>query len=268
MALAGKDSEETAHFLTACEAAARLAGDVLLDWRGRFAVRSKAPKDLVTEADVAAQEAISGYLADAFPDHDFLGEESTSVTERTSPYQWIVDPLDGTTNYVHGFPHYCVSIALAKDDVPIVGTVFAPETSELFSAVLGQGATLNGKAISTSRVTSLAEALLVASFPAQVDRESVEVTRFLGMLDRCQSIRRLGAAALNLAYLGAGRLDGYWGATAYAWDVAAGILIATEAGAKVTNLVGGDFDIRDPQFIIASSEELHAELAPVISTKS
>lgn len=258
-------TDETSHFLKLCEEAAGLAGEVLMDWRGRFAVRNKAPKDLVTEADLAAQEAIHRHLLSAFPDHDFLGEESKDVAERKSPYQWIVDPLDGTTNYVHGFPHYCVSIALAKDDVPIVGTILAPETGEMFSAVQGGGATLNGESISASTVTNLNDALLVASFPAQVDRDSVEVSRFLNMLDRCQSIRRLGAAALNLAYIGAGRLDGYWGMTAYAWDVAAGILIAAEAGAVVTNIEGGPFDLRVPKFIIAGTAELHAEIQPLIS---
>jgi len=260
------NSTETAHFLKSCESAARDAGEVLLDWRGRFAVRNKAPRDLVTEADVAAQKTIHDALRAAFPDHDFLGEESVEVAERSSPYQWIVDPLDGTTNYVHGFPHYCVSIALAKDNVPIVGTVLAPETNELFSAAAGQGATLNGESIRTSDVAVLDESLLVASFPAHVRRDSIEVTRFLKMIDHCQSIRRLGAAALNLAYIGAGRLDGYWGLTAHAWDVAAGILIASEAGATVTNMEGEPFDLRTPQFIIASSAELHAEMLPVLAS--
>lgn len=256
---------ETTHFLKACESAARMAGDVLLDWRGRFAVRNKAPRDLVTEADVAAQKTIFNALRGSFPEHDFLGEESVEVAERTSSYQWIVDPLDGTTNYVHGFPHYCVSIALAKDDVPIVGAIFAPESNELYSAALGRGATMNGQPIGVSGVTGLSDSLLVASFPAEVRRDSIEVARFLKMLDECQSIRRLGAAALNLAYIGSGRLDGYWGMTAHVWDVAAGILIASEAGATVTNMEGQPFDLRTPQFIIASSAELHAEMLPVLS---
>lgn len=265
MAQSLSNSDETAHFLKVGETAARLAGEVLLDWRGRFAVRNKAPKDFVTEADIAAQEAVQQHILAAFPDHDFLGEESASAQERTSKYQWIVDPLDGTTNYVHGFPHYCVSISLAFDDVPIVGVIFAPETNEMFSASKGKGATLNGEKITTSDVRELDEALLVASFPAQVARDSIEVVRFLDMLDRCQSIRRLGAAALNLAFVAAGRLDGYWG-SACVWDVAAGILIASEAGATVTSINGGDFSLSDPSFIIAGTADLHAMMAPYIAS--
>lgn len=258
------NSDETAHFLKVGETAARLAGDVLLDWRGRFAVRNKAPKDFVTEADIAAQETIQRHIHDAFPDHDFLGEESEALQERTSEYQWIVDPLDGTTNYLHGFPHYCVSIALALNNVPIVGAIFAPETNEMFSARQGAGATLNGKTIKTSAIRKLDDALLVASFPAQVARDSIEVVRFLDMLDRCQSIRRLGAAALNLAFVATGRLDGYWG-KACVWDVAAGILIASEAGATVTSMSGAPFDLSDPSFIIAGTADLHAMMAPYIT---
>lgn len=255
-------------YLTVCESAARMAARELDEWRGKFKVRSKAPSDLVTEADEAAQRIISDYLQSELPDHSFLGEESPDTATNNisaAEYIWIVDPLDGTTNYVHGFPYYCVSIALASKGKLLVGTVYNPTTDDCFSAAAGNGATLNGEPIHVSETSRMSEALLAASFPAEVDRDSVEVARFLKMLDASRSIRRLGAAALNLANVAAGRIDGYWGSTAKAWDVAAGLLLIQEAGGVVTNLNGGEFHIDDPHFIVAATPALHNEILPLLS---
>jgi myo-inositol-1(or 4)-monophosphatase len=258
---------QNAQFLAVSETAARIGGQVLRDWQGKFKVQAKAPSDLVTEADLASQKAIEKTVLDAFPDHQFVGEEQSDagLNASTSDYRWIVDPLDGTTNYVHGFPFYCVSVALTYQGKSIAGTIYDPTRDECFSAALGGGATLNGEPIATSGTTQLNESLLVASFPAEVDRTMREVELFLRMLDRGRTIRRNGATALNLCYIGCGRLDGYWGTTAKSWDVAAGLLIASEAGATVTNVEGNEFDLERPEFLIAASPELHAEMLPLLN---
>lgn len=256
------------NYLAICEAAARLAASELNQWRGKFKVRSKAPSDLVTEADEAAQRVISDYLETEVPSHLFLGEESPDADASqvsAAEYIWIVDPLDGTTNYVHGFPYYCVSIALASHGKLLVGTVYNPTNDDCFSAAAGQGATLNGEPIRVSETSRMSESMLAASFPADVDRDSVEVNRFLKVLDSCRSVRRLGAAALNLANVAAGRIDGYWASTTNAWDVAAGLLLVQEAGGVITNMKGGEFNIDDPDFIVAATPELHSEIMPMLS---
>lgn len=178
-------------FLAVCEEAARAGGEVLQHWRGRFAVRSKAPADLVTEADFQSQRRIREIVLKAFPDHDFLGEEADGIPTETAKYRWIVDPLDGTTNYVHGLPHYSVSIGLMQDDEPIVGVVFDPAKDECFAAAKGFGATLNGESIRASQVVGLEEALVVTGFAPGVTGDSEEAAMFLHMLGHCQAIRRL-----------------------------------------------------------------------------
>ncbi|MEY4177859.1 MAG: hypothetical protein RLY70_1433 [Planctomycetota bacterium] len=254
-------------YLETCEAAARAGGHILLDWQHRISAREKAPRDLVTEADVASQAEIRRILLGAFPDHEFLGEEDEPTSADGRPrataldaFCWIVDPLDGTANYVHGLQSFAVSIALRTSGRTVAGTVFDPILKECYSATAGDGATCNRQSIRPSTCRRLDQAMVAASFSPKITRDSLEVIRFLEVLEQCQSIRRLGSCALNLCYVAAGRLDAYWTTSVKAWDAAAGILLVEEAGGIVSNLQGGPFDLDNPEFIAAATPELHAEL--------
>lgn len=251
-------------YLTICEAAARAGGRELLEWLGRINVREKAPKDLVTEADLASQRKIRNIVLEAFPDHAFLGEEDDQEVVNNvedAEYRWIVDPLDGTTNFVHQMPAFSVSVALEQNGEIIVGVIFDPVAEECFSAMLGGGAFLNGKAIQASSYKLLPDALIAASFSTTVERDSEEIKRFLEVLVECQALRRLGSAALNLAYLACGRLDGYWATSVKTWDVAAGLLLAREAGAVMQGIDGGPVELARPRFVAAATPELLQALA-------
>ncbi len=229
----------------------------MLDWIGRIEAREKGPSDLVTQADVASQEAIRGILLSEFPQHGFISEEADNRTNIDAEYCWVVDPLDGTTNYVHQVPHFCVSLALLHRGNPIVGVVFDPVHDEFFSAVSGQGARLNGRTIHTSLVRNLSQALMAASFSAKVEPGSPEIAQFVSVLLNCQAVRRTGSAALNLAYLAAGRFDGFWALSTHSWDVAAGVLLVEEAGGVVSRLDGGRFDLRLPHPVASANRDLH-----------
>ncbi|MCH2127567.1 MAG: inositol monophosphatase [Pirellulaceae bacterium] len=251
-----------------CEESARLAGKVLLDWRGRFLVQEKGRFDLVTEADVAAQKAIHGHIRASFPEHGFLGEEDTGAGNFENlpqqGYCWVVDPLDGTTNYVHGLKNYCTSVALCLDREVIVGAVFAPESNDCYTAIRNQGAWLNGDPIQVSGIQSLSESLVACGFAPGVTADSVEARVFLDLLDRTQSIRRLGSAALNLCYVAAGQLDAYWALSVKPWDVAAGLLVVAESGGILSAPEGGTVDLQHPRLISASTEALRQELSQII----
>lgn len=248
-------------YKTVCEKAARAAGDILLDWSGRFSAREKGPSDLVTEADLAAQEAIRQQLLGAFPKHGFLAEEQNAqIPSQEDGLRWIVDPLDGTMNYVHRVPNYAVSIALEQRGQLLVGTVFDPVNRECFTAALGQGAWLNGQRLKASKVSSLSQALVAASFPAGVGRNDREIADFIEATVRAQGTRRMGSSALNLCYVAAGRFDGYWSTSTKTWDIAAGALLVSEAGGVITGYDGRPLDVARPQFIAAATAELHREL--------
>jgi myo-inositol-1(or 4)-monophosphatase len=241
-----------------------------LDWVGRFSTRLKGPRDLVTEADVATQEAISQVVARHFPDHGFVGEEQSpadAAASRGGEYRWIVDPIDGTTNYVHGVPHYAVSIGVERDAQLVAACVFDPMLKECYTASTGGGAFLNGQPIQASGVENLNEALIAASFPPRVSPELPVISEFLEFLQACQAVRRSGSAALNLAYIAAGRFDGYWAADLHPWDAAAGVLLVLEAGGTVTNLVGGPFDVWDPKCLATGSPALHKEMLAVLARR-
>ena len=225
-------SEQLHEYGEFAEVAARAGGDVLRDWRGRFAVSAKGPRDLVTEADLASQKTIREILLSKFPNHGFIGEEGDQDSSVPS-LRWIVDPLDGTSNYVHGFPAYCVSVALAYDDEVLAGAIYDPVADECFTAVRGGGARLENTVLQTTDPPELSDALVAVSFPPRVDCESVAVADFLSIVPHVHSVRRTGSTAINLAYLAAGRLDGFWVRRIACWDVAAGLLIALEAGAVV-----------------------------------
>jgi myo-inositol-1(or 4)-monophosphatase len=255
-------------YLRVCEEAVRVGGRVIQGWVGRFEVREKGPADLVTQADLASQEAIRRTVLGAFPQHSLLGEEKSPDQPATAraEYRWIVDPLDGTTNFVHGVPHYCVSLALERSGELLVGAVYDPMLDECFTAAAGQGARLNGRPIHASRVSTLSETLAVASFPPSVKQDSPDLLLFLKMIGRTQGIRRTGSSALNLCYLAAGRFDIYWSYSTNIWDVAAGVLILREAGGHVTSTAGGEFCLEEAHFLAAANQELHARLHEVAAT--
>jgi myo-inositol-1(or 4)-monophosphatase len=245
--------------ITVCEQAARAGGQVLRDWTDRFEVREKGPADLVTEADLASQDAIRQILLKAFPQYGLVGEESEKPWNPNAAMCWVVDPLDGTTNYVHRLPHYAVSIALVHDCAPIVAVVYDPVRDECFTALRGQGAFLNGRPLSTSGVTDVSQALVAASFAARVTRDSTELAQFVAVALQCQAVRRTGSAALNLSYVAAGRMDAFWAMSTKSWDVAAGALLVEEAGGIVRGVDGGEFDLRQPHPVACATAPLHAQ---------
>jgi len=260
--------DETADYMRVCEKAVRTGGGVVQDWVGRFKISKKGPADLVTEADLASQEAIRQTVLGAFPEHCLLGEEKPAgdTRHRRAEYRWITDPLDGTTNYAHGVPHYCVSLALERSGDLLVGAVYDPVLDECFTAAAGRGARLNERPIATSRVAELSEALAAVGFPPDVQPSSPDLLVFLEMLRHCQAIRRTGSSALNLCYLAAGRFDVYWSYSTKIWDVAAGALILREAGGAITSTAGGDFMLETGHFLAAANQKLHAQLQKIATS--
>ncbi len=237
---------------------------MLLDWIGRIAAREKGPADLVTEADLASQEVVRRILLSGFPDHGFLGEEGGDTGSENAEFCWVVDPLDGTTNYVHQIPHYCVSIGLEKRGQLICGVVFEPVSGECYTVEAGGGAYLNGRRLATSGATELSQAVAAVSFPPRVDRGSRAIEEFIRAITACQSVRRTGSTALNLCYVAAGRFDLYWGGDTKAWDVAAGALMVQEAGGIITNFRGGPLDLKHPQFVAGATQTLHRRLLELL----
>jgi myo-inositol-1(or 4)-monophosphatase len=252
--------------LRVCEKAVREAGATIQDWVGRTSVKHKGPADLVTEADFAAQEAVRAIVLGAFPDHCLLGEEGQVGCDgaRRPEYRWIVDPLDGTTNFVHGVPHYAVSLALERNGHLVLGAVFNPCLNECFTAVAGHGARLNGQPIRTSGVTDLGDALAGTGFPAVVRSDSPDLLVFNQAVYQCEGVRRSGSAALNLCDLAAGRFDVVWGFSTKVWDVAAGLLIIQEAGGVVSSPEGGDFVLDEARFLAAANPTLYLHLRELV----
>jgi myo-inositol-1(or 4)-monophosphatase len=223
--------------------AARKAGSVInratLDGAG-FEVRTKQQNDFVTRVDHAAEEAILEIVRKAYPDHAVLAEES-GATAGTAEYEWVIDPLDGTTNFIHGFPQYCVSIAIRHRGALAHGVVYDPNRNELFTASKGRGAFLNDRRIRVSKCTRLGEALVGTGFPfkegARIDLYSKQLKN---IMQSTAGVRRAGAAALDLAYVACGRLDAFWELGLSPWDMAAGALLIQEAGGLVGDLRGDD----------------------------
>jgi myo-inositol-1(or 4)-monophosphatase len=248
-----------------CERAARVGGHVLGEHSGRVQAREKSPADLVTEADIASQRAIKETLLGTFASHGFLAEENESIPPGEDRLRWIVDPLDGTTNYVHGIPTYAVSVGLERDGELLVGAVYDPSNDECYLAAAGEGAFLNGQPLRASRTVELSKAVVAVSFPPMVDRSSPEVRRFLEVLVRSRATRRTGSTALNLCFVAAGRFDAFWSYATKPWDVAAGALIVKEAAGVLTGPAGRDFDIEEASFVVAGTQELHAELCQALA---
>jgi myo-inositol-1(or 4)-monophosphatase len=253
------DQEQLPGYLDVAREAARRGAAVLEEWRQRFQVREKARADLVTEADLASQRTIREYLLSQFPEHAFLGEEadgSSSGTPAPEKPTWIVDPLDGTTNYVHDFPLYCVSIGLQLGGELVVGVVFDPARQEMFTAARGLGAWLGNRRLHTTRTGRLEEALLATGFPPDLRGQERMLEWWRHFSLRAQSVRRTGSTALNLAYLAAGRFDGYWAFDNHVWDVAGGTVLVREAGGNITNVDGSSYDPYTPD-ALASNGPLH-----------
>ena len=256
-----------ASYLEVCETAVRRAGRLLLDRRGHVTVRHKGRADLVTEADLAAQEVVRETILEAFPDHALLGEEDPPDRQdpgRQGAFCWIVDPLDGTTNYVHGVPFFSVSLALEHRGELLAGAIYDPISEECFASERGGGAFLNGRPIRVSGVLTLADALVAAGFPAAVTGDAPDLRLFNEIVLVCQAVRRTGSASLNLAYVAAGRLDALWSYATKVWDVAAGRLLIQEAGGVVTAFNGKPPGSRDGQVLAAATPKLHEELLLVV----
>ncbi|MBW3633070.1 MAG: inositol monophosphatase [Chloroflexi bacterium] len=245
---------------------ARDAGAVLRDRFGQpHEVRFKGTIDMVTEADQAAEALIAGRLRDAYADHCLLCEEGSQGTALSSRYRWVVDPLDGTTNFAHGLPTFAVSIALEEAGHPIIGVVYDPMRDELFVSHRGGGATLNGEPIHVSLTDRLIASIVVTGFSYDFERRALQADIWRDFLTRVQAIRQTGSAALNLCYIACGRLDGYWERGISPWDVAAGALMVSEGGGTVTDMRGGPFHSDDRE-ILASNGTIHADLLDVIVT--
>jgi myo-inositol-1(or 4)-monophosphatase len=246
---------------------AREAGRVLAEKFGRaLRVTNKGDIDLVTEADIASERLIVERIRSYHPRHAILTEESGDVValgDVDSEYKWIIDPLDGTTNYSHGYPVFCVSIALEHEGRVVVGVVYDPTRDEMFAAERGQGATLNGRSLRVSETSDMNGALLCTGFPYDVRDRGDFARHFRNFIMRAQSVRRDGAAALDLAYVAAGRFDAFYEEGLRPWDVAAGLLLVEEAGGRVTHYDGSPFRIYTPP-IAASNGLIHEAMLDVL----
>ncbi len=226
-------------------------------------IHYKGEVDLVTQFDRRAQDLIIKELRKKFPEYGILGEENISHNA-DAPIKWIVDPLDGTTNFAHGLPIWAISIALEKDGAIVLGVVYDPTRSELFSAVKGNGAFLNKKRIRVSNVKKLNHALLITGFPYDIRRtKNNNLNHFSNFAVRTQAVRRLGSAALDLCYTACGRFDGYWELKLSPWDQAAGSLILEEAGGKVTDFKGKKFSIYGDE-VLGTNGLIHRQMMRVL----
>ncbi len=249
------------------EEIARRAGALLKEkFSQEHEIHYKGEINLVTEADKFSEDLIVTAISRNFPDHGILSEESPAIVG-AGKMRWIIDPLDGTTNYAHGYPVFCVSIALEKDEIIILGVIYDPMREEMFIAVRSEGAYLNGKKISVSDCSNLSKSLLATGFPYDI-RESKEnnLDYFNSMAISVQAIRRAGAAALDLANLAAGRFDGFWELKLKPWDTAAGALLVTEAGGVVSDITGKKWNLQSPG-LLASNGLIHEQMIKVLSIK-
>src|SRR5262245_15071922 len=249
-------------WLAAAKEAGLRAAVVLDKWRRRFSVREKSRFDLVTEADLASQKTIYEFLGKRFPGHEFLGEEDVAQRPRpgaNAPPTWIVDPIDGTTNYVHDCPLYCISIGLQVAGELVVGVVYDPARKEMFAAAKGQGAFANEQRLQTSATDKLSEALLATGFPPDMKGQERTLDWWRHFSLKTRSLRRTGSTALNMAYVAAGRFDGYWAFDNHVWDVAGAAVLIREAGGTLTNLDGTPYDPYSPDALV-SNGPLHGVL--------
>jgi myo-inositol-1(or 4)-monophosphatase len=246
---------------------AREAGEILRDYAARgFQIESKGRNNLVTEADLASERHITAAIRGTFPAHHILAEESggTLHSDLADDYYWIVDPLDGTTNFAHGFPCYAVSIGVEHKGRPVVGVIYDPSRDELYAAESGSGATRNGQPIQVSTIGSLDKSLLVSGFPYDVrERMDQYMPAWCEFLRHSQGVRRLGSAAIDMACVASGQMDGFWEQGLHAWDTAAGWILIEEAGGRVTKLDGSSFDNFSAS-LLCSNGLIHDEMLAVL----
>lgn len=248
---------------------ARDAGSILVDRIGRaLQVSNKGDIDLVTEADLASEKLIIDRIKSHYPRHAILAEESGAIegskaVSGETDWRWIVDPLDGTTNYAHGYPCFCVSIGLERAGSLEIGVVYDPTRDEVFAAERGQGATLNDRRIRVSAVEDLNAAMLCTGFPYNVRERPNFARDFTNFTMEAQAVRRDGSAALDLAYLACGRFDGFWEDGLNAWDIAAGMLLIKEAGGHITDFTGAPLNIYTPK-VLASNGLIHDKMMQVL----
>lgn len=245
-------------------AAALAAGRLLRERLGQVGeIRYKGDVNLVTEVDLASERLIIETIRSAFPDHAVLSEEGLGRGALESPALWVIDPLDGTTNYAHGYPMFCVSIAFLEAGRPLVGVVYQPILDELFVAERGVGAFLNGEPIHVSSHRELRSALLATGFPYDRERRRQALKAFARFTMAARAVRRDGSAALNLAYVAAGRFDGFWEQELSPWDTAAGVLLVQEAGGMVTDYSGEPY-LFDRSSCVASNGHLHRSMLALL----
>ena len=228
-------------------------------------IDKKGAIDLVTEVDVEVERMFRALVAERFPDHDVLAEEM-GQTRTGASHRWVFDPLDGTTNYAHGIPIFCSTLALEIDGQPVVGAVYDPNRRELFTAERGVGAWLNGDPLRVSSSSTLVDAVLVTGFPYDIrepKRMEEILSVFTGVLGHARAIRRLGSAAIDLCWVAAGRMDAFWEQALHAWDVMAGGLIVQEAGGQVTGIDGAPWDAMHGH-VLASNGHIHEEMLAII----
>jgi myo-inositol-1(or 4)-monophosphatase len=252
---------------TSIEAVLR-AGEVqMARFGGEMRVDKKGAIDLVTEIDLEIERGFRAMIADRFPDHVVLGEEFglSDERDRIPQFCWIFDPIDGTTNYAHGLPIFCSSLALEIDGEPAVAAIYDPTRRELFTAERGLGAWLNGRRLAVSQADTLIDSLLVTGFHYEVQKDPGDVIALFGtFISRARAVRRLGSAALDLCYVAAGRFDGFWERKLQPWDVAAGALIVQEAGGRVSAMSGAPYQSREGS-ILASNGRIHDQMLATIA---
>ena len=247
--------------------AARVAGKYLKQSVGKIKTieqKGGEERNLVTEVDKRSEEIIVELIKKHFPSHEILAEERGS--QGSSKTKWIIDPLDGTTNFTHGLPVFCVSIGVEHEGEIICGVIYDPNLDEMFTAEKGKGAFLNGKRIRVSQTQTLNKSLLVTGFPYNIiENPNHAVERFVNFLMKAQAVRRVGSAAIDLAYIACGRYDGFWEVALTPWDMAAGMLLVQEAGGKVTDFMGGTFSVYQKE-ILASNGIVQDEMIAALKT--
>ncbi len=250
-------------FVSTMEEIAREAGALILAYFARrIGFEYKGDVDLVTEADRASEKLITERIRARWPGHDLVGEEGARI-ESGSEYRWYVDPLDGTTNFAHGFPVFCVSLGLVRQGERIAGVLYDPTRDELFAAEKGSGAYLNGRHIHVSKVSRLDECLCGTGFPSHKRHRNPNIFFYHEITLKTHGVRRAGSAALDLASVAAGRLDAFWEFNLNSWDTCAGVLIAEEAGATVTNMSGGPWKL-DSRETLATNGIVHGDLVQLM----
>ncbi len=251
--------------------AATAGGIILKDMMGRYGKADhKGERDMVTAADRRSESAVVSVIREAFPEHGILTEETgllgASAPGAAAETMWLVDPLDGTTNYCHAFPFFGVSVACMRAQQVVAGAVYCPISDEMFLAGLGQGALLNGRPIHVSDTSALADSMLATGFPYDIKSDPLyNFDNLIMMENRVQAVRRLGAAAIDLAYVACGRLDSYWESKLAPWDTAAGTLLVTEAGGRISDLRGGRFDPFKGE-VVASNPNIHEQVLDILTS--